>query len=178
MRSPIQLFIAIAILLAAATVTAQVYKWVDKDGKTQYTDTPPPSDVKGTAKKIEAKPASGATPVAPPAAPTKDAGKGDAKAGKDAKAKDEPPKTLEERSKAFEKRRAEEADAEKKAAEKAKVDQANQARCNDAKRFVRDIESGRPIGTSDEKGDRKILDDAGRAAELSKARAVVAEACK
>ena len=43
MKSPVQLFIAMAILLATATVAAQVYKWVDKDGKVQYTDTPPPA---------------------------------------------------------------------------------------------------------------------------------------
>ena len=43
MKSPVQLFTAVAILLATATVAAQVYKWVDKDGKIQYSDTPPPA---------------------------------------------------------------------------------------------------------------------------------------
>ena len=57
MKSPVQLFIALAILLATATVAAQVYKWVDKDGKVQYSDTPPPaSATKTEAKKIDTAP--------------------------------------------------------------------------------------------------------------------------
>ena len=51
MKSPVQIFVAIAVLLATATVAAQVYKWVDKDGQVQYTDTPPPPG----AAKVEAK---------------------------------------------------------------------------------------------------------------------------
>ena len=54
MKSPIQFFIAIAILLATATVAAQVYKWVDKDGQVQFTDTPPPPGAtKSEAKKVD-----------------------------------------------------------------------------------------------------------------------------
>lgn len=53
MKSPVQLFAALAILLATATVAAQVFKWIDKDGKVNFTDTPPPAEaVKGEAKKI------------------------------------------------------------------------------------------------------------------------------
>lgn len=44
---------AIALLLAglamASGAEAQMYKWVDKDGKTHYTDTPPPPDTKALA---------------------------------------------------------------------------------------------------------------------------------
>lgn len=40
----------IAVLLGAlalsATAYSQMYKWVDKEGKTHYTDSPPPSDAK------------------------------------------------------------------------------------------------------------------------------------
>lgn len=65
MKSPLQLFVAIAVLLATATVAAQVYRWVDKDGKVHFSDTPPPTDSKGTAaKKVDVRPASGA--AAPP----------------------------------------------------------------------------------------------------------------
>ena len=39
------------ILLFSVTAQAQIYKWVDENGKTQYTDQPPPpnvaTDVKG-----------------------------------------------------------------------------------------------------------------------------------
>ena len=47
--------ICIAAALAAAAAQAQstVYRWVDKDGKVQFTDSPPPADAKGvTAKRM------------------------------------------------------------------------------------------------------------------------------
>lgn len=179
MKSPIQLFIAIAVLLAAATVTAQVYRWVDKDGKVQFSDQPPPNDAKVIPKKVDAKPAAG-----PAAASVARDGKASPTSGKDgmkAGDKNTPPPaplTLEERNKAFEKRRADEAEAEKKAVEKAKMDRANSERCNEARRYLRDLESGRPIGGTDESGNRKILDDSERASELTKARTAMTESCK
>lgn len=43
----------IVLLLAVASAStcafAQMYKWVDKDGKTHYTDSPPPQDAKTLA---------------------------------------------------------------------------------------------------------------------------------
>lgn len=39
----------LGILALSATAFAQMYKWVDKDGKTHYTDTPPPADTKALA---------------------------------------------------------------------------------------------------------------------------------
>ncbi|MBC7625590.1 MAG: DUF4124 domain-containing protein [Aeromicrobium sp.] len=175
MKTPIQLFVAIAVLLAAATVTAQVYKWVDKDGKVQYTDTPPPADAKGTPKKVDTRPAAGSvvTPLAPAKSPpAKDAGKD---AAKSVPAK---PLTLDERNKESEKRRTDQVAAEKKAAEQAKVDKANQDRCKEATRYLRDLESGRPISVADEAGERKMLDEAARNTELARARNAMGESCK
>jgi hypothetical protein len=61
-------FLAVILLLAAAltctTASAQMYKWVDKNGKTHYTDSPPPDDAKrlapprGTGAPIPTAPAS------------------------------------------------------------------------------------------------------------------------
>ncbi|HCG52616.1 MAG TPA: hypothetical protein DEX10_04350 [Betaproteobacteria bacterium] len=174
MKSPIQLFVALAILLATATVTAQVYKWVDKDGKVLYTDIPPPADGKGAAKKLEIKSGSGKTE-----APTPKADAAKKSNDKDA-AKSPPgkPLTLEERNKESEKRRAEQAEAEKKAAEQAKIDKANQERCKEATRYMRDLETGRPISTTDDAGERKLLDDNTRAAERTRTRNVMNESCK
>lgn len=41
--------IALAVLCAGAS--AQMYRWVDKDGRTHYTQTPPPPDAKEAQKK-------------------------------------------------------------------------------------------------------------------------------
>jgi hypothetical protein len=176
MKSPIQLFVAIAVLLATATVTAQVYKWVDKDGKVQYSDTPPPADAKASPKKVDVTPAAGGT-VSPPAPPAKSApGKDAAKdAAKGAPAK---PLTLEERNKESDKRRAEQAEADKKTAEETRIAKANVERCKEATRYLRDLETGRPLTTTDDTGDRKMLDDNARAAEMAKARTAMTESCK
>lgn len=178
MKSPIQLFVAIAVLLAAATVTAQVYKWVDKDGKVQYSDIPPSPDAKGVEpKKVDVR-----APVAP-AAPTKATPANAKDAPKDAKTagKDGPkeaPKSLSDRAKDSDKRRADEAVAAKKSADDEQVAKANQARCKDATRYMAEFNSGRPIAGTDDAGGRKILDDEGRNAEIAKVRLVMTESCK
>src|SRR4030065_1148921 len=48
------------ILLFSVTANAQIYKWVDENGKTQYTDRPPPSGVakEGQRLNIKSAPAS------------------------------------------------------------------------------------------------------------------------
>ncbi len=182
MKSSIQLFIAIAVLLAAATVTAQVYKWVDKDGKVQYSDTPPPN-AKSEPKTVDTRPAAGAASV-PAKALAVDATKGVAKDGtKDAKgnAKDaatDKPKTLADLNKESEKRRADALEAEKKVGEQAKKDKANQDRCREATRYFRDLDTGRPISITDDSGERKMLDETARATEVAKARNAMTESCK
>ena len=46
-----RLAIAVAAMLVAATAGAQMYRWVDKDGKVHYTDTPPPAAAKSAEKR-------------------------------------------------------------------------------------------------------------------------------
>ncbi|MCE2988882.1 MAG: DUF4124 domain-containing protein [Burkholderiales bacterium] len=178
LRSPIRVFFALAVLLATATVAAQVYRWVDKDGKVHFSDQPPPNDAKGvTAKKVDARPASGSVATPPPSPAAAKDGKVDPKAPpKDAKPESQ--KTLAEKAKDFEKRREDDAKAAKKAEEQAKVDRSNQERCTQAQRYLRDLESGRPIATSNAKGERELMDDAARTAEMNRARAAVSESCK
>ena len=38
--------LALSLLLAAATAQAQQYRWIDKNGRVQYTDAPPPAGAK------------------------------------------------------------------------------------------------------------------------------------
>ena len=154
MKSPVQLFIALAILLATATVAAQVYKWVDKDGKVQYTDTPPPaSATKSEARKIE---------TAPPVAAKADA----------------PAKSLLDRAKDFDKRKADDAEKTKKMEAEQQNAAISAANCREANIAVKSLETGRPIARTTESGAREILDDEARQAELAKARKAVADFCK
>ena len=131
MRSPIRFFAAAAILLAAATVTAQVYRWVDKDGKVQYSDQPPPAGAtKADPKKVADAPASG---KAPATAAT-------------------PQKSIADQAKEFDKCRKEEA---KKSEEQAKKDEdakkaseTDKENCKNARAALRVLESGRPMRAS------------------------------
>ena len=155
MKSPIQLFAAIAILLATATVAAQVYKWVDKDGKVQYSDSPPPaSATKTEAKKVEIGPI-GAPSGTPPAAAS-----------------------LQDRSKDFDKRQKDAADKDKKAQEAEKKAALEAENCKSAQAALRDLESERPLRRSTESGEVLIVSDEERQAGLVRARAAVASSCK
>jgi hypothetical protein len=187
MKSPIQLFIAIAILLATATVAAQVYKWVDKDGRVQYSDQPPPADakeVKSAPKRLTPPPATASaanatTAAAPAKAPAKDGKDGkDAKAAPGKEPPPAPPKNLAEANKQSADRRKAEDDAAKKAEDDARIAKANQERCDSAKRYLADLDSGRPIATSNAAGEREVMTDEARAREVNRARDAMNQSCK
>ncbi len=52
-----RLTIMLLLLMFSFVASAQVYKWVDADGNTQYTDQPPPSGAAQNEKKLNIKPA-------------------------------------------------------------------------------------------------------------------------
>ena len=170
MKSPVQIFVAIAVLLATATVAAQVYKWVDKDGQVQYTDTPPPPGAaKVEAKKINSTLASTAI------APTITTSTPGAKPGDAAKA---PKDKAKDAVKDAEKRKTDASNAAKKDEETQRNAKANEERCKAATGNLREYESGRPIVRTNDSGERIILGDDERSAESIKMRALMAEACK
>lgn len=153
MKSPIQLFVAVAVLLATATVAAQVYKWVDKDGKVQYSDTPPPpSASKADPKKLNT------GPTAAPAAANA-------------------PKSLQERTKDADKRRSEDAEKAKKDEEAQKLAKQNEESCKEASRFKSELETGRPMARNNDKGERAFMSDEERSAEIARMKSIMAEAC-
>ena len=153
MKSPVQLFIAAAILLATATVAAQVYKWVDKDGKVQYSDMPPPATATKTeARKIETSPAVVSTPALA--------------------------KSLQDRAKDFDKRKTDVAEKAKKSEIDQQKAETYAANCSDARAALRQLESGRPITRTSETGSREYLDDEARQAEMTKARKSIEGFCK
>ena len=43
--------VLIALFLCTSVTQAQVYRWVDEDGRVRYSDTPPPASAKGVQKK-------------------------------------------------------------------------------------------------------------------------------
>jgi hypothetical protein len=147
-------------LAMAGGAQAQNYKWIDKDGRTRYGDTPP-AGVKAT--RLGA-PASGSGPaaVAPGSAP-KDAKKG--------------PLTNAEKEQEFRKRQ----EAARKDSEKA--DQERQAKaereegCRGTRESLRELESGQRIARTNAAGELYYLEDSQRAQEIAKARQLLNQHC-
>jgi Domain of unknown function (DUF4124) len=156
----IRILIAIAFLLAAATAGAQMYRWVDKDGKVRYGDTPPPG---AKTSSVKAPPLGGVAP----ATATKDAK--DAKKG---------PLTPAEQEQEYRKRQ----DEAKKASEKTEKDNQAQAAKNDAceraREYMQTLESGQRIQRTNASGERYYLDEGQVAQESAKAQQTIQQACK
>ena len=155
-----QAILIIALALACGAAQAQGYRWVDKDGKTRYGDTPPPG-VKATPMNP---PASGPAPAPSPAAGSKDAKK--------------VPAGPADQEQAFRERQLK----AKEAADKATKDQADAAtrkeNCARAQSGLRNLMSGQRIASTNAAGERMFLDDSERPAKITEAEKVVAEWCK
>ena len=139
----------------AGGVAAQQFRWIDKDGRVQYGDTPPPG-VKAT----RLKPPPGGSASAPSAAASKD--------GK---------KPLSPEA-AFQKRQQEREAEEKKSAQTASDDAQRRENCEAAQAQVRSIQAGQRMSTTNAQGERVFLDDSQVAAQLARAQKGVADNCK
>jgi Domain of unknown function (DUF4124) len=149
-------------LTLAAGAAAQAYRWVDKDGKVRYGDTPPPG-VQASPLKL---PQGGGVSVAPPS--------GDA-AGKAAK---KGPLTPAEQEKEFRKRQADAQKAAAKSEQEQKDAQARIDNCNRAQTALRTLETGERIVTTDARGERYYLNDEEIARQTAVARQQVSDSCK
>jgi hypothetical protein len=144
-------FLVLACALAlSAPALAQLYKWVDKDGRVTYSDQPPAAQA---SKQLNI--GTGTTGPATAA-----------------------PRSALERDKELEKGRLqakEKAEVAANIERKAEVDREN---CNRAKAYLRTVTDGGRIATSDSKGEPILLDDEQIAVERVKAQKMVDEACK
>lgn len=145
-----------AFAACTASVQAQVYKWVDKDGKVQYSDQPPPPDAtKSALQKVL------------PTSSSPAASQGD-------KAAEKAP----DKGKEFVKRRSDSAEKQKKGDEASKLAQRKQESCDDARANLKGLEAGGRISKTDANGERYFLDDDQRQQEIARTQGVVAESCK
>jgi len=151
-------WIFLVALLLAGAAHAQ-YKWVDKDGKTRYGDTPPPG-VKAT--KLGA-PASGPSPAPAPAAAGKDAKKG--------------PMTPAEKEQDYRNRQEEAKKDREKEEKEAKEKQAKAEDCARNKEYIMTLESGQRVVRTRPDGERYFMDDDQRAQEVAEAKRLMKD-CK
>ncbi len=154
--------------LLLATPAAAQWAWRDENGRLVFSDRPPPADVK--AESIVRQPGAQAAPLpaTTDAGDAKAAAKGETKAG---------PKTIAEREMEFRKRQQERAEAEKKLADEQAQAARKSQECERARGYLRSLEEGQRIARTDSQGNREVLDDAQRAAEIQRMREVVARNC-
>ena len=144
--------VAVALALSPAAL-AQLYKYVDKDGKTVYSDQAPAN--------VESKQISvphGPAPTAPAAA-----------AGN---------KSALEKDKELEKTREAAREKQKKSAEEAKQAEAAEQKCRQLREAYQTYAEGGRIQKLNDKGERILLDDAQIEAERNRTRREMEEACK
>ena len=148
---------ALLIVVMGFTVaaSAQQYRWVDKDGRVQYGDTPPPG-----VKTTRLKPPPGGSAPAPASAAKKDAQK---------------PLSPEA---AFQKRQKDAKEEGEKAAKERAEAEVRRGNCEAAQASLRQIQSGQRMMTMNAAGERVFLDDAARAREEERAQKAVSESCK
>lgn len=156
----------VLVLLAASPAMAQ-WKWKDSAGQVHVSDVPPPREVPD--KDILRRPTVAARAVtsAPSAAPSASG----AASSPPAKPKVDP--ELESRKV--------KADAEQKAKLKAEEDKLAAQRaenCQRARQQLATLQSGMRIARLNAKGEREILDDAGRAQEQQTAQRVADSDCR
>lgn len=138
-------FILMCLPLVA---TAQVYQYKDAQGRTVFSDTPPPG-ANAIRKNID---------VAPPS--------GDST------------RQLEEKMQAFQKRRDAAAEQEAKQAEARAEQEKAAENCTRARNKLAALQSGQRIVRYNAQGEREFLDDSGRERETADASKAVAEWCR
>lgn len=150
-------FLVLAVL-TALPAAAEIYSWKDKEGRTHYSDIPPPS---GQVKTLRG---------APPPAPAPQAEDGETAqpaAGQQATDADA----------AFRQRRAAEAEAAAKVAQGTADEAERQRFCTDARNQLGALDSGQRIARMNAAGEREFIDDATRAAESERLRQQIEQHC-
>lgn len=156
----------LVIACAAAPAVLAQWQWIDNSGRKVFSDQAPPPDV--PANKVLRRPGNRPAepePVAAAATPQASAASMPRVSGKD--------KELEEK-----KKQAAAAEAQKKKAQEEELAKARADNCERAKRAKATLDSGIRIASVNDKGEREILDDNARAAELKRAEATMARDCK
>ncbi|OAJ71871.1 hypothetical protein A7976_10490 [Methylobacillus sp. MM3] len=164
-------------LLMSATVSAEVYKWKDKSGKTQYSDTPPLSNIpyttlsgKKSAQPEQPAPAAGTDPKKVEEA---------AKGGKQPAAAANPNDPKNKVSEDLKEKAAKEAEAKKQQEEKQQAEmKAKDQACKAARSKLAQFEQGGRIYRVNERGEREYYGDKEIAAEIENAKSDVAANCE
>ena len=144
------------LVLSSAPAFAALNKWVDQNGNVQYSDQPPPANVK--AKTLR----SGNSTQLPPAAASAPAAA----------------KTYIERDAELKKAQQAKKDAADKATQEQAQTETKKANCATAQQNLRALQEGVRMVEIDANGERSYLDDAQRQQRTTKAQQNVSDWCK
>ena len=167
----------VACLLALAAVGAQaqpLWKWRDASGQMHISDQAPPP---GTpAKNIISTPTGGGLPTLTTSTTSTSSTTTTTAATPASGAASAPATDLEKRKKAADQERADKEKADRAAIE-AKNAAIRKDNCSRAQTSAAALQSGQRMAKYNDKGEREVLDDAGRAAELKRAQDLAASNC-
>lgn len=176
----VTLAVAGFVALASSSPALAQWAWRDASGGVVYSDQAPPASIPDA--QIIRRPA-GRTPPpvavpAPTAAAAPAAAPAATAAGTAAPAKVAGPRTATEQEQDFRKRQQERAEREKKQAEEQSATARRAADCERARGYLRQLEDGMRIARTDAQGNREIIDDSARTAEIQRTRDLVSSGCK
>ncbi|MBA3059632.1 MAG: DUF4124 domain-containing protein [Gammaproteobacteria bacterium] len=159
------------LLASLVSLAAQgQWQWTDKDGRKVFSDRAPPAEV--LEKNILKRPGSnGTTKADAPASPAVATAAPQSVASA-------PKLSGLDKEMADKKKKADEAQAAQRKAEQEKITKAKIENCARAKQAKANFDSGVRISRINEKGEREVLDDAARAAELKRIQSIVDADCK
>ncbi len=156
------------LLLAFSTAATAQWQWVDSTGRKVFSDTPPPSSIPD--RNILKKPGLNS---APPVATTES----NANAAPAASAPAAPQIPARDTELEARKKQAEAAEEAKKKAEMERVTKARAESCERARKAKITIDSGVRLATTNAKGEREVMDDKARAAEIQRMDSIIRSDC-
>jgi hypothetical protein len=175
--NPIRNFLIGAACLLSIAASAQ-WQWTDKDGRKVFSDRAPPPDI--LEKNILKRPGGRGTPAGTsetasgvgasnPAFASALAAQGSASA---------PKLSGVDKELADKKKKAEEAEQAKRKAEEDRIVKVKVENCARAKQAKTSFDSGARVARTNEKGEREMMDDAARSAEIKRIQAIMDADCK
>lgn len=169
------------LLLQAANVEAQVYRWRDADGRTHYADRPParaPNEVQQLKQAPAARASAHSATPTDSAASADDADEASAAEPSANGAAAAPPLTrLQRNAQALEESRAGKAREAQAAAAAAARAEERRRHCDHLRQRLAVLESGQRVARLNAAGGREFVDDGERAAQSARLRQRIAADC-
>lgn len=163
MPKHVLMFVALVVAIPA---WAQIYEWRDAQGNRNYSDRPPAG--------VDAKPIRS---IKTPARTQEAESVTPAASAPQVPASSSAPKTIAEQNLEFQKRQAEAAEAREKAEQERRAAEDKRLACEQTRSNLVALESGQRVRRFNAQGEQEFLDDASRAAEIERSRALLRANC-